>query len=153
MESNSEILLYELNLLRQQIIINMQRANQPATGKTISLLSTGDISDTHGELLGAKWMGALENGSSPTRKKGNSTYEQLVTNWYNWIEAKGISVKDEKDQLRLAKFFVWYKSKFGTKLYRNGGRRDIYTPAIETMTSNLINKISKQNIESILNKI
>ena len=153
MESNSAILLYELNLLRQQIILNMQRANQPATGKTISLLSTGNISDTHGELIGAKWMGALENGSGPTRKKGNSTYDQLVTNWFNWIEAKGITVKDEKDQLRLAKFFVWYKSKFGTKLYRNGGRRDIYTPAIETMITNIKTKIGASSVESILNKI
>lgn len=153
MLSNSEIIRNELAILQQTIIANMKAANQTATGKTISMFGIENISETHGELVGAKWVGALENGSGPTKKRGTSSYEDLVTRWSEWIVAKGITVADEKALNRLAKFFIWYKSKFGTKLYRNGGRRDIYTPAIETLTSNLSNQISKQNIESILNKI
>ena len=135
-----EIIQTEFNALRTDIINRMTSAGQMATGRTARKFTVENVSDSHGELWGAMWTFSLEKGRGPAKGKGNSSGD-FVANLKLWIVAKGIQVKDEKDLDRLAKFFAWYINKFGTGLFRRGGRTDIYTPAIDQFMKNIKEKL------------
>ena len=41
--------------------------------------------------------------------------------------------EDEAEYLRMANYLRWKINKFGTALYRKGGRKDVFTPAVNDL--------------------
>lgn len=110
------------------------QAGQRATGRTMNALEVRmrrEADAIVGEIWGMPYTGAWETGSRPARRKGTAaSRESMVQNLKEWCKIRGLAVNDEQAQ-RLAKYLAWYIKRYGSKLYRNGGRRDIITPAIE----------------------
>lgn len=110
------------------------QAGQRATGRTMNALEVRmrrEADAIIGEIWGMPYTGAWETGSRPARRKGTAaSRESMVQNLKEWCKIRGLAVNDEQAQ-RLAKYLAWYIKRYGSKLYRNGGRRDIITPAIE----------------------
>lgn len=119
------ILREELEDLRRRIIANMDTADQHATGKTreslkIEILETNG--DTYGILTGRRAFATLERGSrrwSKPPKRVPRFFADLIG---EWIDAKGLDL----NKWAVAHSII-HK---GSKLYRTGGRDDIYTPEI-----------------------
>ena len=110
------------------------QAGQRATGRTMNALEVRmrrEADAIVGEIWGMPYTGAWETGSRPARRKGTAaSRESMVQNLKEWCKIRGLAVDDKQAQ-RLAKYLAWYIKRYGSKLYRNGGRRDIITPAIE----------------------
>lgn len=110
------------------------QAGQRATGRTMNALEVRmrrEADAVVGEIWGMPYTGAWETGSRPARRKGTAaSRESMVQNLKEWCKIRGLAV-DDKQAERLAKYLAWYIKRYGSKLYRNGGRRDIITPAIE----------------------
>jgi len=110
------------------------QAGQRATGRTMNALEVRmrrEADAIVGEIWGMPYTGAWETGSRPARRKGTAaSRESMVQNLKEWCKIRGLAVNDEQAQ-RLAKYLAWYIKRYGSKLYRNGGRRDIITPAVE----------------------
>ena len=135
-EEIRQILLEELEALRERIIANMDTAGQHATGKTRDSLvvTTGEQpAGAYGVLRGRQAFAALETGSRPWSRPPKRVPRFFADLIGEWIEAKG---------LRLNKWAVAHTIIHqGSKLYRDGGRADIYTPEIAQTMENLGNRI------------
>lgn len=136
------VLSEELGRLRSRIAANIQDAGQNTTGATIASMKTTVEKDAFGftgRLTGRPFFGALETGSRPwrvqylKRKKDGSTYPAapkfFIDIIRDWMDAKGVAGSP---------FLVATKIMTqGSKLYREGGREDIYTNEIDETTARL----------------
>jgi len=127
---------------------NMRSADQVATGETIgSLKSTA--TDTRLTVTGAPWIMALETGRRPRQSTQDSG---LASKLEKWIVAKGIPIRRTLEQD--AKGLAWFINKYGTKLFREGGRQDIVSPAVsDERISGLLDQIGKASIKTIKDDI
>lgn len=120
------------------------QAGQRVTGRTMNALEVRmkrDVQSIVGEIWGMPYTGAWETGSRPAKRKGTAaSREAMVQNLKEWCKIRGLAVDDKQAQ-RLAKYLAWYIKRYGSALYRKGGRRDIITPAVEA---------TKQTIEQYL---
>lgn len=124
------ILREELEALRDRIIANHRQAGQVASGKTIASMQVNIDGDT-GELTGRPYFGTLETGAKPWRNEANMKHVPPPFNAVieQWIKDKG---------LNLNSWAVAYKIIHeGTKLYRQGGRADIYSNEIPKTIDNI----------------
>ncbi len=134
----SVLLREELETLKQRIITNMRNANEVASGRTIkSMHVTADM--TGGTLFGRSPFGTLETG----RKAGKVPYgfRDII---YRWMQDKGIHAApkpyvrggqhkydpQQRGDLSMASAIAYTIRTKGSKLYRNGGRADIYSNVI-----------------------
>ena len=131
-----QILREELEALRVRIIQNMGRADQIVTGKTRDSLvvETGEqATGAYGVLTGRQAFATLETGSRPWSRPPAKVPKYFADLIGEWIEAKGLDL----NQWAVAHTII-HK---GSKLYRTGGRADIYTPEIAQTMENLGNRI------------
>ena len=117
-----QILLEELEDLRQRIIENMGRADQIVSGKTRDSLQV-NVRDLSGVLTGRQAFATLETGSRPWSRKPKRTPKWFADLIGEWIDAKDLDL----NQWAVAHTII-HK---GSKLYRDGGRADIYSPEIQ----------------------
>lgn len=113
-----------------------EQVGQKATGRTMDALEVRLRTEGEriiGEIWGRPYTGALETGSRPARRKGTpAERRQMVESLKEWCRIRGLAGGlTEKQTENLAKFLAWYIKRNGTRLYRQGGRRDIITPAVE----------------------
>ena len=114
------------------------QAGQRATGRTMNALEVRmrrEGESIIGEIWGRPFTGALETGSRPaSRASRNSklTRKVMAVDLAEWMRIRGLTngLTDEQRK-HAAEHLAWYIRKYGSALYRNGGRRDIITPAIE----------------------
>lgn len=135
MEAKSEalsILEYELNAFKQRVIENHIRAGQKASGRTISSLRVEIISDG-GIVWGRKSFATLETG-----RKGGKVPRGFYKIIYDWIIDKGLIFEKPKS---VAYLIARKIEREGSKLYRDGGRDDIYSKEIERTTEIIMNKV------------
>ena len=124
------ILREELEALKERIIANHRQAGQVASGKTIASMQVNIDGDT-GELVGRPFFGTLETGAKPWKnaasmKKVPASFNAIIE---QWIKDKG---------LNLNSWAVAYKIIHeGTRLYRQGGRSDIYSNEIPKTIDNI----------------
>lgn len=120
-----------LHMLRAEIINNSISAGQRATGRTLDSLTVEMFSDTHGGLWGAKHISVLEDGRRPGKVPYD--FEQVLK---EWAEAKG---------LYFSSYYMLAKHirENGTKLYRDEGRNDIFSGAIENFKLWIIQEIKE----------
>lgn len=146
MKSIQEIIVSALDEMIAEIKDNSTRARQVATGKTLKSLervvySEGGLTYS-AQLLGRPFFGALETGSAPARRKGtDKEREEFRRSLEEWCRVKGFPKAGlTEDQLRrAAERLRWYLLRYGSSLYRRGGRKDIFTPAVESFEERLSN--------------
>lgn len=113
-----KILTEELEALRQRIGDNMEAADQIATGKTRDGMRV-EVRGLAGVLTGRRAFATLERGSRPWSKKFKRVPKFFADLIGEWIDAKGLD---------LNKWAVAHSIMTkGSKLYRSGGRSDIYS--------------------------
>lgn len=113
-----KILTEELEALRQRIGDNMEAADQIATGRTRDGMRV-EVRGLAGVLTGRRAFATLERGSRPWSKKSKRVPKFFADLIGEWIDAKGLD---------LNKWAVAHSIMTkGSKLYRSGGRTDIYS--------------------------
>lgn len=148
---NKSIVL-SLTQLRNDIIANHQKNGQVASGKTIQSMRIEET-QTGGRLFGRSYFSTLETGRKPGRTPNN--FNQIIQ---QWIIDKGISVStipykrktsekwqpkytpQQRGLMSLAGAVAHTIATEGTKLYRLGGRKDIFTEP----TDKAVSKIRKE---------
>lgn len=115
---------------------NSRNAGQVATGKTLRSLEYRIKAQGAGyvaTILGRPYFGNLETGRGVYQggKPAPAGFNQRLI---EWMKARNFNCKDEKEYLRMANYLRWKINKFGTALYRKGGRKDIFTPAVADLT-------------------
>ena len=145
------ILSKEFEDLRERIIENHRKAGQLASGKTIQSM-TIEVTNTSGVLYGRKAFEALETGrAAGSTPKG---FREIIT---QWIIDKGIAVEpipykrnikeqlytpEQRGLMRLSGAIAHKIKTEGTKLYRSGGRSDIYTPEVKRTVESIMNRLA-----------
>ena len=146
------ILSDELRALSLRIKANHIRAEQKASGRTLASLRV-EVEDDHGILFGRKAFGTLETGRGPG--KVPKRFEDIIR---QWILDKGLAIKEipykrkesekwrpkytpKERGLRAMAGAIAHKIRTeGTKLHREGGRSDIYSPEVRKAIDNIMNR-------------
>lgn len=150
---SQKVLDEELNELKRLIAEQHQSAGQVASGKTLASLKV-ETSDKNGVLYGRTYFGTLETGRKAG--KGPSNFTSIIR---QWMDDKGITAKpipyvrvpserwkpkytpQERGTQSLSGAIAWKIQKEGTKLFREGGRTDIYSNVIPGTIKNIQDRI------------
>lgn len=164
-----KIVREELEWLKEQVIARMQETGTTVTGETarsieISIIAIGDGVEAF--LLGRPAFSTVEKGRGPGGVPHN-----IIEIIKKWIKDKGISVKQipykrelsekwqpkytvEERSLNMAAGAISHTiATKGTKLHRDGGREDIYTPFIDEFIERLDNRIFTDFKTEILKRL
>lgn len=117
-----DILRDELESLRTRIAENMGKADQIVTGKTRDSMQV-EVNGLAGVLTGRRAFAALETGSRPWSRKPKRVPRFFADLIGEWIDAKGLDL----NKWAVAHTLIHQ----GSKLYRTGGRADIYSPELQ----------------------
>lgn len=120
-EEIRKILLEELTGLKNRIGRNMARADEVVTGRTRDSMQVS-IGDTYGVLTGRQAFATLETGSRPWSRQPKRVPKFFADLIGEWIEARGLNL----NKWAVANTII----REGSKLYREGGRSDVYSPEI-----------------------
>ena len=122
-----------------------EAAGQKASGKTAASLAY-EVTDSGGKITGRGYFATLETGRKPgATSKG---FREIIK---KWATDKGIQIEPYKyktdrphkyteQEAGLNRFAGAVANKIrkqGTLLFREGGRKDIYTPALDTLTEKI----------------
>lgn len=116
------ILREELEALRQRIAQNLDSTGTTVTGATKDSMQVR-VEGLYGILTGRQAFSTLENGSRPWSRQPKRTPKWFADLIGEWIEARGLDL----NQWAVAHTII----RKGSKLYREGGRADIYSPEIQ----------------------
>lgn len=123
---------------KRDIIANHERAGQVASGKTRDSLSvevTSDTTSATATMYGRKYFAALETGSAPWEKQYKHPPRPFVETIAKWMTDKGIE--------GVSAYLVARKiMREGSKLYRDGGKQDIFTPVMEDIEQRIDAELS-----------
>lgn len=149
MKRPEEIIGSAIDEAIDEIKSNSRAAGQVVTGRTLKSLSKEVINEGEGSftarIYGRAFFGALETGSGPARKRGtDAEREEFQRNLEEWCKIRGFPASGlTPEQLtRVAKWLRWRLNKYGSRLYRKGGRKDIFTPAVEHLDENLRERLT-----------
>ena len=134
-EEIRQILREELEDLRARIIANMERADQVVSGKTRDSMQV-EVRGNAGVLTGRRAFATLETGSRPWSRKPKRTPKWFADLIGEWIDAKGLDL----NQWAVAHSII-HK---GSKLYREGGRTDVYSPELQKTMDRIGERIIDQ---------
>lgn len=134
-----EVMLQEVfEQAKRDIIANHERAGQVASGKTRDSLSvevTSDTTSATATMYGRKYFAALETGSAPWKKQYKHPPKPFVETIAKWMADKGI---DGVSAYLVARKIM----REGSKLYRDGGRQDIFTPVMSDIEQRIDAQLS-----------
>ncbi len=160
--SVTTILQSELEWLKDSIIERMRAEGITVTGKTAESLESVVKSSTNmtvfwAILKGRPAFSTVEDGRRPGGVPSN--IESIIK---RWIQDKGISIRQipyvrqpserwqpkytvQERSLNIAAGAIAHTIKTkGTRLFRQGGRKDIYTPLIDEFIERVSEKVSKE---------
>lgn len=150
---NAEI----INILNQygtstveQIRQNLSNTGTTATGKTAQSLRyevTQEGTKATLKIVGKPYFAVVETGRKATPNKKPSP--DFVANIKEWLQARG---KDTRPAYAIALTI----NKKGSKLFRDGGRQDIYSNVInqnliDKISLDLLNKFAQQFMTNVVN--
>lgn len=121
-EEIRQILLEELEDLRKRITENMGKADQIVTGRTRDSMQV-TVEGNAGVLTGRRAFATLETGSRPWSRKPKREPKFFADLIGEWIDKKGLDL----NKWAVAHTIIHQ----GSKLYREGGRADIYSPELQ----------------------
>lgn len=139
-----KILTEELNALRQRIGANMETADQIATGKTRDGMRV-EVRGLAGVLTGRQAFATLETGSRPWRRKPKRTPKWFADLIGEWIDAKDLDL----NKWAVARSIITK----GSKLYRSGGRSDIYSPELQKTMDAIGKRVLDQYTVLVTNRL
>lgn len=124
------------------------QAGQVASGRTLASLEVRlrrEGESIIGEIWGRPFTGALETGSRPASRASRNpklTRKVMAVDLAEWMRIRGLTngLTDEQRK-HAAEHLAWYIRKYGSALYRKGGRRDIITPAVEATKNELTERL------------
>jgi len=127
---------------------NLASTGTNATGKTSQSLRyevTNQGTKATLKVMGKPYFAVVETGRKPTPEYTKPSTE-FVNSIKEWLRARG---KDEKSAYGIAKSI----HKRGTKLFRDGGRKDIYSNVVnqdlvDRISLDLLNKFAQQFLAS-----
>lgn len=129
------ILREELEDLRKRIIENMGKADQIVTGKTRDSMQV-EVQGLSGVLTGRQAFATLETGSRPWSRPPKRVPRFFADLIGEWIDAKGLDL----NKWAVAHTII-HK---GSKLYRDGGRADVYSPELQKTIDRIGDRIMNQ---------
>ena len=141
MEKLKDILHNELSALKKDIIHNIEQTDRRLAKRATQSFNI-KVDDNTGSL-------EIEDRIFDT-KQGKATNHELLQMIRDYIHAKNISIKNDEQLDRLARFIKWRIEHFGAKQY---GGTDIYTPAIEAFEKRmepLLTKLYTDKVEEML---
>lgn len=128
----------------QGIKHNARMAGKVASGRTLASLhyEVDPLTDgaVEATLWGRKFFATLETGRGPARRRGSDAERaRWQATMKEWCRIRGFPASGLTDAQyeRAAAFLRWYINKHGDRLYREGGRHDIFTPEVETFRARL----------------
>jgi hypothetical protein len=144
------ILMEELQTLKAQITANIRATGQWASGKTAASMAVM-VSGSIGELVGRRAFGTLETG-----RRGGRVPRNFMGIIYDWMQAKGVHAEpipyktsrphkyteQERGDRTMAYFIAKTIRREGTRLYRDGGRDDVYSRAIPITIERINSRLS-----------
>ena len=150
-ESVQIVLQEELEALKERIIAQHLAAGQKASGRTAASLRV-ETTENEGTLYGRSAFGVLETGRKAG--KGPMGFEDIIRQWIidKGIQARPIPYKtdrmhkyspQERGERSLAFLIARKIRREGTKLYRQGGRNDIYSDAIRDTKAKIVHRIGE----------
>ena len=159
--SVSQILTEELGTLKATIINNIRATGQWASGKTAASMAVM-VSGSIGELVGRRAFGTLETGRRGGRVPRN--FHNII---YDWMQAKGVHAQpmpyktnrphkyteQERGDRTMAYFISRTICREGTRLYRKGGRDDVYSRVIPTTIERINSRLSGIYVAAITEQI
>ena len=157
----SQILNEELGTLKATIINNIRTTGQWASGKTAASMAVM-VSGSIGELVGRRAFGTLETGRRGGRVPRN--FHNII---YDWMQAKGVHAdpipyktsrphkytEQERGDRTMAYFIAKTIRTIGTRLYRDGGRDDVYSRAIPVTIERINSRLSGIYVASVTQQI
>jgi len=157
----SQILTEELGTLKATIINNIRTTGQWASGKTAASMQVY-VSGSVGELVGRRAFGTLETG-----RRGGRVPRNFMGIIYDWMMAKGVHAEpmpyktsrphkyteQERGDRTMAYFIAKTIRREGTRLYRNGGRDDVYSRAIPLTIERINSRLSGIYVASVTQQI
>lgn len=143
-EEIRQILREELEDLRARIIANMERADQVVSGKTRDSMQV-NVRGNAGVLTGRRAFATLETGSRPWSRKPKRTPKWFADLIGEWIDQRGLDL----NQWAVAHTII-HK---GSKLYREGGRADIYSPELQKTMDAIGKRVLDQYTVLVTNRL
>lgn len=143
-EEIRKILLEELEDLKRRITENMGRADQIVSGKTRDSMQAS-VQGNAGVLTGRQAFATLETGSRPWSRKPKRTPKWFADLIGEWINQRGLDL----NQWAVAHTII-HK---GSKLYRTGGRADIYSPELQKTVDRIGDRILDQYAVLVTNRL
>lgn len=143
-EEIRKILLEELEDLKRRITENMGRADQIVSGKTRDSMQAS-VQGNAGVLTGRQAFATLETGSRPWSRKPKRTPKWFADLIGEWISQRGLDL----NQWAVAHTII-HK---GSKLYRTGGRADIYSPELQKTVDRIGDRILDQYAVLVTNRL
>ena len=143
-EEMRQILLEELDALRKRIIDNMGKAGQIVTGKTRDSMQV-EARGNMGVLTGRRAFATLETGSAPWSKKPKRVPKFFADLIGEWIDHKGLDL----NKWAVAHTII-HK---GSKLYREGGRADIYSPELQKTIDRIGDRMVERYAVLVTNRL
>lgn len=134
----------------EKIRHNLDATGTTASGKTKDSLELV-LTDYGFQIVGRQYFQGVEEGRGPGGIPRNMT--AIIR---QWMTDKGIEDKfgETESQKRSAAYMIGqYIANNGSKLYRKGGRDDIYTNVFEEELPKLEEEIEIKIIETIVNNL
>ena len=121
----------------EQILNEYTDIIRKAMPQSVAKLIDVEIRDNGAGVLAPFWLPVLERGRAPRK---NSADHKLYTKIYDWMAKRNMfKSKTEKGRINEAKSLTWFINKYGTKMYRDGVFKDVYSRE----TEKAIEKIDK----------
>lgn len=139
----------------QDIRTNLDSTGTNATGKTsnsIQYAVTEDGTKTILWVYGRPFVFTVETGRGPRREsKDHKTVDRIR----EWMDARGIGTGlNEAQKEQKAKSITFLINKYGSKLHRKGGRKDIISNVVnqslyDEITDDVMNKFTNSFMDNI----
>lgn len=141
----NKLLLDEGRLFSKRVKSNLSSKKITKSGKTEKSIKE-EVSNQILIVWGRHDFHNLEKGVSPNEAQ-RLNFQQLKNNIYEWSKYLPLTFADNKKRYS----FAWNVSnkivQVGTKLYRDGGRKDIYSNEFQPLYDAITDKIGKIIIE------
>lgn len=137
------ILIKGLSDFKQRVAENILSKGVFASGRTTESMRV-DVSGDTGIMWGRENFSNIEEGVSPAEAKLKSS--TLANSIYWWSMSKGIEFANESKRNSFARIVANNLEYYGSWLYRNGGRKDIYTSEVPQ----LIKEVSENTTNAIV---
>lgn len=129
-----EIINQELETLSKKIGANISVVGAYASGESTNSLEVQKL-DFGGQLMAKKYFSVLETG----KKASWTPIDPLI----KWIKVKGLGGSEQEDLSFAIAISKTHKAS-GSKLFRSGGRTNVFTDDINLLIENITDIISEK---------